>query len=189
VSGLRGCRKNIDHFNIYFAGSADGNFALLTTAIDTFHVDANLSSFARCYKISAVDKQNVESLLSEASCNDNCPFFMLPNVFTPGVADGFNDTFNANFDAEVVTNPDDVIIRCPRFVQQVKFEVYNRWGGQVYTSTSNNGGSLNIEWNGIDSNGRELGAGVYYYTAEVYFNVSDPTKQFKEYRGWVRLVR
>jgi flagellar hook assembly protein FlgD len=82
-----------------------------------------------------------------------------------------------------------LIIRCPRFVEQVKFEIYNRWGEQVYTSASNNGGSLNIEWKGIDSKGRELGAGVYFYTAEVQFNVSDPTKQFKEYRGWVKLVR
>jgi hypothetical protein len=189
VSGLRGCKKNIDHFNIYYSSTEDGAFTLLASAIDTVHIDGNLTSFARCYKISAVDKHNVESILSEASCNDNCPFFMLPNVFTPGVADGFNDTFNANFDAEAVASPDDLIIRCPRFVEQVKFEVYNRWGEQVYTSTSNNGGSLNIEWRGIDSKGRELGAGVYFYTAEVQFNVSDPKKQFKEYRGWVKLVR
>jgi hypothetical protein len=189
VSGLRGCRKNIDHFNIYYSDAIDGNFTWLAIASDTFHVDGNLTSFARCYKISAVDKQNVESLLSEATCNDNCPYFALPNVFTPGVADGFNDTFNANFDAEAVASPDDGIIRCPRFVEQVRFEVYNRWGEQVYTSTSNHGGSLNIEWKGMDSKGRELGAGVYYYTAEVQFNVSDPAKQVKEYRGWVKLVR
>lgn len=189
VSGLRGCKKNIDHFNIYYAGTVDGDFTLLATAMDTFYVDGNLSSFARCYKISAVDKQNVESVLSETSCNDNCPFFMLPNVFTPGVTDGFNDTFNANFDAEAVTSPEDLIIRCPRFVERVKFEVYNRWGEQVYTSTSSNGGSRNIEWKGLDAKGRELGAGVYFYTAEVQFNVSDPRKQFKEYRGWVKLVR
>jgi hypothetical protein len=189
VSGLRGCRKNIDHFNIYSSGTVDGDFTLRAIATDTFYIDGNLNSFAQCYKISAVDKQNVESLLSETFCNDNCPFFALPNIFTPGVTDGFNDTFNAKFDMEAVASPDDLIIRCPRFVEQVKFEVYNRWGEQVYTSASNNGGSLNIEWKGIDSKGRELGAGVYFYTAEVQFNVSDPTKQFKEYRGWVKLVR
>jgi hypothetical protein len=189
VSGLRGCRKNIDHFNIYFSATEEGDFILLATATDTVYIDGNLPSFARCYKISAVDKQNVESPLSKAFCNDNCPYFTLPNVFTPGVADGFNDTFSAKFDLEVVASSDDVVIRCPRFVEQVKFEVYNRWGEQVYLSTSNNGGSRNIEWSGVDSKGRELGAGVYYYTAEVQFNVSDPTKQFKEYRGWVKLVR
>jgi hypothetical protein len=189
VKGLTACKKNIDYFKIYFTEGADTTFTFLANAVDTFFVDANLPSFARCYKISAVDKQGMEGLLSEAACNDNCPYFELPNVFTPGVADGFNDTFNANFDALAVSNPDDVLVRCPRFVDQVKFEVYNRWGEQVYTSSSANGGSVNIEWPGIDKKGGELASGVYYYTAEVQFNVTDQTKRFREYRGWVKLVR
>ena len=69
--------------------------------IGYLYIDSGLPSYARCYKISAVI--NVESALSEATCNDNCPFFMLPNVHT-GNTDGFNDTFNANFDDEVVAN-------------------------------------------------------------------------------------
>ena len=114
---------------------------------------------------------------------------MLPNVFTPGAEDGANDTFSANFDAEVVAAPEDVTIRCPRFVEQVSFEVYNRWGEQLYVSSTNNGGSLHIEWNGLDKKGRELSSGVYYYTAAVRFNVADPNKQVKEYRGWIKLIR
>jgi CHU_C Type IX secretion signal domain len=189
VSGLRGCRKNITYFKIYYSATANGTFTFLANATDTIHVDSNLPSFARCYKISAVDTEGVESLLSEASCNDNCPFFMLPNVFTPGQIDGFNDTFSANFDDVLVSNPNEVTIRCPRFVEQVKFDVFNRWGEKVYESTSTHGGSVNIDWRGIDLKGRELATGVYYYTAQVKFNVSDPQKRIKEYRGWVKLVR
>jgi hypothetical protein len=189
VKGLSACKKNIDYFKIYFAEGADTTFTFLANAVDTFFMDTNLPSFARCYKISAVDKQGMEGLLSETACNDNCPYFELPNVFTPGVVDGFNDTFNASFDALAVSNPEDVLIRCPRFVEQVKFEAYNRWGEQVYTSSSGNGGSVNIEWPGIDKKGRELASGIYYYTAEVQFNVTDQTKRFREYRGWVKLVR
>ena len=189
VKGLSACRKNIDYFKIYVAEGSDTTFIFLANAFDTVYVDANLASFARCYKISAVDKQSIEGLRSEAACNDNCPYFELPNVFTPGVVDGFNDTFNANFDALAVSNPKGVIVRCPRFVEQVKFEVYNRWGKQVYISSSAHGGSVNIEWPGIDADGHELASGVYYYTAEVKFNVADPAKKFKEIRGWIKLVR
>ena len=189
VKGIDDCRKNIQHYNIYVASQADATFVLVASTPDTVYVDAGLPSFARCYKISAVDKLGTESVLSEASCNDNCPFFMLPNVFTPGAEDGANDTFSANFDAEVVAAPEDVTIRCPRFVEQVSFEVYNRWGEQLYVSSTNNGGSLHIEWNGLDKKGRELSSGVYYYTAAVRFNVADPNKQVKEYRGWIKLIR
>lgn len=189
VSGLSNCRKNIDHFKIYVSTAADGEFVFLTTATDTFHIDGGLPSFVRCYKISAVDKKGLESALSDATCNDNCPYFTLPNVFTPGSADGFNDTFNANFDNAVTASPEEVIIRCPRFVEAVDFVVYNRWGEQVYHTSTLHGGSNNIEWPGIDAKGRELSNGIYYYTAEVRFNVSDPQKRIKEYRGWVKLVR
>ena len=78
-----------------------------------------------------------------------------PNVFTPN-ADGLNDFLYINF-GDVVDN--------------VRIDIYNRWGQMVYTS-------INYElcdeltgencWNGINmSNGEPASEGSYHYTIEL----------------------
>jgi gliding motility-associated-like protein len=78
-----------------------------------------------------------------------------PNVFTPN-ADGENDFFYINF-GDVVTN--------------VRLNVYNRWGQEVYTS-------INYElcdqetgakcWNGLDMSTNDFcPEGSYFYTIEM----------------------
>ncbi len=187
IKDLPDCRRDIVSYNIYTSTDPEGEFTFLTSVRSTSFVHTGLSSFAGCYKISAVDALGQEGPLSELVCNDNCPYYLLPNVFTPN-EDGFNDTFSANFDVEAEEGQ-GVTIRCPRFVDQVIFFVYNRWGNEVYKYTSSESGNTSIEWNGKDDNGHELTEGVYYYRAEVTFNRLYPSDRFKVINGWVHLVK
>lgn len=191
LSDLPGCRRDINSYKIYVASEPDGEFVLLAESVkDTFYIDAGLPSFARCYKVSAIDGLGQEGPLSDSVCNDNCPYYLLPNVFTPN-DDGYNDSFSANFDVD--TNPEAgnsaVTIRCPRFVKSVEFYVYNRWGNPVYKYSSQEGNSTSIEWDGKGTNGQELAGGVYYYRADVTFDRLYPQDRKKEINGWVHLVR
>lgn len=187
-----GCRKDIVSYKIYSSASSEGEYAFIKQiAKDTFFIDGGLTSFARCYRIAAIDGLGQEGPLSDSVCNDNCPYYELPNVFTPN-GDEYNDTFSANFDVKDLQQGNmtqGVTIRCPRFVQSVNFQVYNRWGKSVYTYVSDDDHSTNIHWDGHDSNGRELSGGVYFYTAEVTFHVMRPESKTKRLQGWVHIVR
>lgn len=190
LNATRGCRKDIVAYNVYASAEPEGEYVLLASQVkDTLFVDTGLPSFKRCYKVSAIDKNGVESELSESVCNDNCPYYMLPNVFTPN-ADGYNDTFNANFDRllDVDVNTDGPI-RCPRFVTSVSLKIYNRWGKEVFHFKSADKESALIDWNGKDVNGNLLETGLYYYAATVTFDVLDPSQQTREIKGWVHLLK
>jgi hypothetical protein len=139
----------------------------------------------------AIDGKGQQGPLSDYVCNDNCPYFELPNVFTPN-EDGYNDAFSANFDVDIANNPNSsnsVVIRCPRFVQQIEFHVYNRWGKEVYSLNTTEENLLSIEWNGHDSNGNELSGGVYFFTAKVTFNTLRSDNREKNFNGWVHIVK
>ena len=72
----------------------------------------------------------------------------------------------------------------------VTLTVYNRWGREVYKYQSGFGeNSIYIDWNGKDNQGRELDAGVYYYSANVVFDVVDPKRRNGIIKGWVQLIR
>jgi gliding motility-associated-like protein len=186
LKDLPGCRRDIATYNLYYATQSDSEYTLLATAVkDTTYVDKGLLSYARCYKVSAVDYLGIEGPLSDSVCNDNCPYYELPNVFTPN-EDGYNDSFDQLLSGDV---PKDGPIRCPRFVQHIDLRIYNRWGKEVYHYQSGDNESIAIEWNGKDMHNNELDAGVYYYFAEVTFDVMDPALQLKEIKGWVHLVR
>lgn len=186
------CRIDIVAYNIYTSSSTDGEFTIFTTLTTTDFTDNNLTSMAKCYKISAVDSRGIESLLSEMVCNDNCPYFELPNVFTPN-EDGCNDLFSASYDggSEQTDNTCNTVDRnrCPRFVLEVDATIYNRWGQEVIRTHSNAGGSLYIEWDGRDSNGTDCSTGVYYYTVNVTFDVLDYSSRRQTFKGWVSLKR
>ncbi|MEQ9659806.1 gliding motility-associated C-terminal domain-containing protein, partial [Fulvivirga sp.] len=83
------------------------------------------------------------------------------------------------------------ISKCARFVKSVSFIVYNRWGKEVYNYIGTQGGENNIfiDWNGTDKSGVELSSGVYYYVAEVNFDVVDPSNAMQKIKGWVHLLR
>jgi CHU_C Type IX secretion signal domain len=205
------CKLDIKGYYIYYASNKGGTFAKLEddnrnviVVTDTVFVHKKTGSFAGCYKISAVDRAGNESELSEERCFDNCPYYELPNVFTPN-GDGCNDVFSA-YSIRNVTPGEIVKIKCndgtitadqfrelqskcARFVNRVIFTVYNRWGGVVYTYESSGEKSIYIDWDGRDNNKGELSTGVYYYEAQVTFNVVDPSKQNKTIKGWVQIIR
>jgi gliding motility-associated-like protein len=77
-------------------------------------------------------------------CIDNCPFYFLPNVFSPN-NDGVNDFFRP----------------FPyKFVESVDCKIFNRWGGLVFETAD-----ADINWDGTSNDsGEVVSDGVYYYT-------------------------
>jgi hypothetical protein len=190
------CREDIFGYRIYSASSVNGIYLEIKDAgiiKDTVYVDNLGTSFAKCYKVAAIDRSGNIGELSDPMCVDNCPYYELPNVFTPN-ADKCNDTFSAFSDRNFVDEENGCFVidktRCPRFVKSVVFRVYNRWGKEVYnTESTDSESTIYIDWDGRDNNGIELSSAVYYYVAEVTFEVVDPSQQTKIYKGWVHLIR
>lgn len=193
------CRADIRSYNIYIANRVGDPFEpYITNVLDTFFVDTNLPSFARCYKISAVDRSGNESELSEQFCFDNCPYYELPNVFSPN-GDCYNPIFSAFGDVTLDENSFDpcgekrdildVRSKCARFVERVSFTVFDRWGKELYKYQSGGERTIYINWDGKDNSGAEIPGGVYFYAAEVTFDVVDPGQKNKTFKGWVHLIR
>jgi hypothetical protein len=197
------CRTDTRSYNIYIAAHVGDDFQLYARNVrDTFFIDLNLPSFARCYKISAVDRSGNESALSDSFCFDNCPYYELPNVFTPN-GDNCNEKFSAYNNRFAIdehgndgcgpVSAEDLAARktkCARFVDRVDLTVYNRWGKAVFTYPSSGAErTIYIDWDGRDDNGKEVATGVYYYIAQVTFDRVDPGQQHKSIKGWVQVVR
>lgn len=164
------CDTFISGYKIYFKSTEGDSLKLLTTVKDTFYVHQNLASLAGCYAISALDTAGNESKLSNIVCNDNCPFYELPNVITPN-ADNKNDKFRP--------------MVCPRFVEKVVFKVYNRWGALVYESDNDN----NLNWAGVSQDGKPLPSGLYYYEADITFIRLRPEDKTTRLKGWIEVLR
>ncbi|NJN41110.1 MAG: gliding motility-associated C-terminal domain-containing protein [Flammeovirgaceae bacterium] len=193
------CRADIKAYNIYVAFEVGSEFELYVQNVtDTFYIDSNLPSYARCYKVSALDRSGNESELSEAYCFDNCPYYELPNVFTPN-GDLCNDLFSAFSDRIILDENGEgpcgtvdlpsIRAHCARFVTKVQFSVLNRWGKEIYSYESGGERSIYIDWDGRDNNGNDLAAAVYYYVADVTFDVVDPANRSQTIKGWVQLIR
>ena len=213
------CLKDISHYRIYYSDKRNGidsiDYKLLVDLkdkpLDLTYTDRDLPSFARCYRLAAVDRSGNESDWSNEICNDNCPNYELPNVFTPGFGDQCNNFFSAysdrafviignGEDSEMVSlycnnvaptgeSLADLRMRCPRFVLKVEVTIVDRWGKQVYTYASGGRNSIHIDWDGRDNDGRELGSGVYFYSAKVTYETLDPEDSQEIVKGWVHLVR
>lgn len=196
------CDNDVSYYRIYVASSTTGDFFPLPIEVrDTVYVDDNLPSFARCYRIQAIDRSGNASELSDPICFDNCPYYELPNFFTPN-GDYCNDVFSAfssinrtygggegSFGEPCSALPPDVTKRCARFVEKVVLRIYNRWGKEVYDYESGGERTIYVDWDGRDANGRELSTGIYYYVAEVTFDSVDPGKRNQIIKGWVHLMK
>ncbi len=197
------CKLDVKSYAVYYATRVGDEFKKLPLVVlDTFFVHNNLPSYAGCYKVSAVDAAGNESQLSEQVCFDNCPYYELPNVFTPN-GDDCNDKFSAYSTRFIGENgasdcqkkslsTDQLILlqmKCARFVQKVTVTIFNRWGGEVYSYQSGGERSIYVDWDGRDNGGKDLSTGVYYYEAQVVFDVVDPAKQNRTIKGWVQLIR
>lgn len=200
------CDSDVKSYRIYFSldGSEEGfgekGVDYVADVQGTSFTHTGLNSFKGCYRITAVDKAGNEGEWDEEQtlCADNCPNYVLPNAFSPdGDSQSKNETFTAYSDR---VNNQDVPnfnqAQCPRFVDQVEFKVFDRSGGVVYNfNTANPGGEGQsvgnklINWDGTTNTGRELPAGVYYYGADVTFDVLDESQSKQTFKGWVQIIR
>jgi hypothetical protein len=181
------CSDDTRFFNIYF--SDDNNiFKKIGYSTNTFFLHKNLSSMKGYYFITALDRSGNESVPSDTLVRNNCPQYVLPNVFTPN-EDGKNDTFSPFFSDGSITDFD--YSKCPRFVRSVDITVVDRTGNEVfnYNSNEDNINGIYINWDGKNKFGVDLAEGTYYYNAKVVFDVLDGYESEKEIKGWVQLIR
>ncbi len=133
----------------------------------THSIEAGL---AGCYAVSAIDSVGNESALSNTVCVDNCPKYELPNVFTPN-GDDANDLYTP--------------FPGWRFISRVDFQVFNRWGNLVFSTTD-----PALNWNGRDQQNKELAEGTYLYVCKVYESrVGGTVLRGEVLSGYIELIR
>ena len=167
-------------YRLFFKGMDQADFDFnnpIYEGSDTFFVHTDLPvlpsglvSRAGCYVVVAVDQVGNESVISNEVCQDNCLYYVLPNVITPN-GDGINDVFRP----------------CPEplSVESVEIEIFNRWGNKVYEANDD----IELNWTGVNQNGQELPSGVYFYNVNVRFFSIDPELANQVLQGWVEVVR
>ena len=159
-------------YRVYYAPFEDSEFEFLTVidfATDTVFEHRPEFGIAGCYAVTAVDTFDNESRFSNIFCVDNCPVYELPNAFTP------------NGD-----NQNDLFIPYPYcFIEEVEFQVVNRWGEVVFETTD-----PDLNWDGKNRRGQDLPQGVYYYTCKVFERrVSGIVPGPEILKGYIELVR
>ncbi len=170
------CSEDIDRYYIYY-GSDSANMTLLdsiSSKDDTTYNHLLSESLAGCYAIQALDRVGNASRFSNVFCIDNCPYYVLPNTFTPN-ADGRNDVFHP--------------FKPYRFVPKIEMKIFNRWGEEVFNTED-----PDINWTGKDQNGKEVSEGVYLYAGFYYEQrlaglVKKPLSGEKKGGGFIHLIR
>ena len=141
---------DVESYNVFYAEVMGADLELIATVSSagvTEYVDVPENGVAGCYAVTAIDANGNESELSNIVCVDNCPLYLLPNVFTPN-NDGSNDAY-------VPINQ--------RFIERIDMQIFNRWGNLVHQNTD-----PEINWNGTNLNGEDLSEGVYFYVCKVF---------------------
>jgi gliding motility-associated-like protein len=170
-----GCKAEASYYRIFYRAGTTGAYTLLDSTSQTSYTHRNLDFSGGCYQVQAVDQYGVRSNLSNEACQDNCVFFVLPNIFTPN-GDGKNDTFRPKNSSPL---------------RRVHFTAFNRWGVKVFENTTN--AETFINWDGggpageVGSSSGKVVDGVYFYQAEVEFADNNNTK--RTYKGWVEVLR
>lgn len=172
-TGAGDCRQDIVSYSIFYARYEDQQPTLIAVQDASLgttynHRRNNKDGFAGCYQISAKSSLGKESKLSNKICFDNCEDLSFPNVFSPN-GDGKNDTFSA--------------LNCPAFISNISYEIYASSGLKVA-----NGQGDTLDWDGKDTKGNLLPAGVYYYLITVKFEKLSRDGSQKVYKGYVTLI-
>ena len=79
--------------------------------------------------------------------------------------------------------------KCPRFVKAVDFRVFDRWGSEIYHTGKTGETSIYINWDGKSNDGTIVGAGVYYYIADVEYDNISGGLQHQEIKGWIQVLK
>jgi gliding motility-associated-like protein len=169
------CNEDAVSYSLYFAADKV-NYQLLLQTTDTFFTHQLNTTLAGCYVITAEDEKGNVSAFSDTVCIENCPYYNLPNAFTPN-GDGANDVYTP--------------FPGWRFVSKVEMKIYNRWGSVVWQTEN-----PNINWDGSDQeSNKELEDGIYLYSGFYYVLKSDgslikmPLPQDKDGGGFIHLIR
>lgn len=200
------CDSDVKAYRIYFSedgteeGFGEKGTDYVAEVQTTNFTHTGLGSFKGCYRITAVDKAGNEGEWDEDQtiCADNCPNYILPNAFSPdNDSQSKNETFTPYTD--VVNNksvPNFDFSLCPRFVRRVEFKVFDRAGGVIFDFDSDAVGGEGqtigdklINWDGTTNTGRELPGGVYFYGADVTFDVLNEEESKKTIKGWVQILK
>ena len=161
-------------YHVYYAdteGAPFSKIATITVINDTIlsHQNVINHSVAGCYYVTALDSVGNESPRSNTFCVDNCPYYLLPNAFTPN-GDGDNELFK----------PINL-----RFIAKVEFKVFNRWGQLVFETDN-----PLLNWDGKNTTGDALADGTYFYTCKVFEQrVSGATLSSKILNGYIEMIR
>jgi gliding motility-associated-like protein len=159
--------EDIDFYILYYASQPGAAWVEIgrPDAGETTFTHAPGETIAGCYTIVAVDALGNQSAYAEPKCVENCPLYELPNAFTPN-GDGRNDIFRPI---------------SARFIDQVDFKVFNRWGQVIFSTTD-----PMIQWDGRNTGGKDVSDGVYYYTCDVF----EPSGSFPTtLTGFIQLIR
>lgn len=163
---------DVQTYDLYYAINEESEFSLIASIDDPSVINFEHKTekgLAGCYKMVARDTLGNTSPFSNTVCVDNCPFYQLPNTFTPN-GDGQNDVFTP-------------FPYC--FITSVQFKAFNRWGQLVYETTD-----PAINWNGNNLANQPLASGTYYYTCSVFENRFSSVEQAPLIlSGFIELVR
>jgi hypothetical protein len=187
ANDLDTCDTSIAYYEIFYQNELSDEFTLVGTTTDTVFVHENLPEYKGCYKIRAVDRSENRSVFSNTFCKENCPNLAFPNVITPGNSPGKNDVFTPFYPG--ASESAIPLEFCPRFLEQIEFNVYNRYGKLVYSYRSGGENSLYINWTGVNNNGEELPSATYFYEVIATFDMLRPENTTKFYKGWVQIIR
>ncbi|MDJ1493452.1 gliding motility-associated C-terminal domain-containing protein, partial [Cytophagaceae bacterium DM2B3-1] len=179
TEGDKECDQDLSRYRIYYKRyEEDREFTLIDSVLSSVQVynHINLTSFAGCYYVTVVDKSGNESAPSNIVCQDNCPYYALPNVITPDNGDTLNQVFEP--------------YPCPRFIESGKITILNRWGRKVFETSD-----IHINWAGGLNNNAEVSdannvsPGVYYYSAELKTMRLRRRDERIVIKGWVHILK
>lgn len=142
-----------------------------------FNGSQNSSQPAPCFTVTDTGNYCVQLAVSDTfGCFDTATvcilvtseaIFSFPNIFTPG-ADGHNDAF----------------VPTTVGVKDIKVNIYDRWGVQIYEWVANDPNINSTGWNGKTTGGKQATDGVYYWVA----TVTDFQSQSQNVSGFVHLI-
>ena len=149
------CSDDAMKYHIYYAPDNTQPLQLVhvindinQTTFDFVNMEYGVRSIAGCYAVTAIDSSNNESPIVDMLCIDNCPYYALPNVFTPN-GDNVNDLFTP--------------LPHYRFVKDIEIKIYDRWGLLMFETKD-----INIRWDGTNkANKQPCVSGTYYYICTV----------------------